>query len=87
MFTIGHFFIGIFIVALGVLMVKYSYQVVGFTGRQVWIESKLGQGTTYFVYKMFGVLAIFGGFIYAVGLYNSFMFWLFTPLRHLLGAG
>ena len=85
MFTVGHFFTGIVIVILGTAMIKYSYQVVNFTGRQDWIESKLGSGSTYFVYKMFGLIAVFIGFIYAVGLYDPFMTWLFGPLRGALG--
>lgn len=67
-------------------MVKYSYQVVGFTGRQDWIESKVGQGSTYFVYKIFGIIAIFGGFLYAINLYAPFLTWFFSPLRGLLGG-
>ena len=86
MFTWGHFFIGLVGIGLGVAMVKFSYQVAGFTGRLDWIESKLGSGSTYFFYKMFGLIMIFVGLLLATGLYGPFMTGLFAPLRGFFGG-
>jgi hypothetical protein len=86
MFTIGNFIIGILMVAAGVLTLKFNYQVVGFTGRPEWLESKLGQGSTYFAYKIFSVLLIIIGMLYATGLTAPFFGWLFSPLKHVFGG-
>ena len=80
MFTWPHLFIGLIVLVLGIAMVKYSYQVANYTGRQAWIENRLGSGSTYFAYKMFGLLSIFIGVLYATGLSGAFGNWIFSPL-------
>jgi len=86
MFTIGNFIIGILMIGAGVLTLKYNYQVVGFTGRPEWLEDKLGQGSTYFAYKIFSVLLIIIGMLYATGLSGAFFGWLFSPLKNVFGG-
>jgi hypothetical protein len=74
---------GAIAVALGTLMLKYNYQLVGFTGRQDWIENKLGSGTTYFAYKVLALLIIIGGLLYASGLYKPVLETLLSPIANL----
>ncbi len=75
---------GLLAVIAGTLMLKFNYQLVGFTGRQDWIESKFGSGTTYLAYKLLAILVVFAGILMATGLATPFFTWLFSPLRHVL---
>ena len=84
MFSFTNLGIGIIVVAIGVVSLKYNFQVVGITGRQDWIERRLGGGSTYFAFKLFSVLAIFAGLIFMTGLSTPFFTWLLSPLRGLL---
>jgi hypothetical protein len=86
MFSFGNFIVGLIVAALGVLFVKYNYQIVGMTGRQDWIENTLGAGSTYFVFKIMGVIVIFGALLYGTGLLEPVMGWLFSPLVDALGG-
>ena len=74
---------GLMAVGVGILLLKFNFQVVGFTGRQDWIESKLGSGSTYFAYKIFALMVIFGGSLYATGLGTPFFTWFLSPLTSL----
>ena len=74
---------GLLAIVIGVLALKFNFQLVNMTGRQDWIESKLGGGSTFFVYKLFAVCIIFGGVLYLTGFGNAFFGWLFSPLRGL----
>ncbi len=81
---IENFLWGMLAVGLGILILKFNYQLVGFTGRQDWIESKLGQGSTYLAYKLFAVMLVLGGLVVALGLSDLVFGWLLSPLRGLL---
>lgn len=80
-FSFSAFITGILVAAAGALALKYNYQLVGFTGHQDWIESKLGAGSTYGVYKILSILLAIGGVIYAVGLGDATFGWLLSPLN------
>jgi len=73
---------GLLAIVAGIVMLKFNYQLVGLTGRQDWIESKLGAGTTYLVYKILAVVVVFIGILVATGLGTPFGNWLFSPLKH-----
>ena len=76
--------ISILLVVFGVLSLKYNFKLVGFTGRQDWIESKLGSGTTYFFFKMLSLLMIISGILYITGLGDPIVRWLLSPLANML---
>lgn len=80
-FTLSGFVIGLLAAGAGALALKYNFQLVNLTGHQDWIESKLGAGSTYGVYKIVSVLLALGGVIYAVGLGDAVFGWLFSPLK------
>ena len=86
MFTIGNLITGIIMIALGVVSLKFNYQLVGFTGRQQWIESKIGPGMTYFAFKVFSIVLIIIGMLYATGLATPFFTWVFSPLTSVFGG-
>ena len=79
MFTWSHFFVGLIAAALGTLALKFNFQLANLTGRQDWIESKLGSGSTYGVYKILAILIAIGGLIYAVGFGDTVLGWLLSP--------
>ena len=58
MFNLSHFLLGLFLIACGVVMMKFNFKLVDITGRQDWIEDKLGSGTTYLAYQVFAVSLI-----------------------------
>jgi hypothetical protein len=82
-FTLANFFWGLLAAGVGVLGVKYTFQVVGITGRQDWLERYTGQGTTYFMFKMFFLLIAIGGILFASGFGGGVMNFIFSPLRHI----
>ena len=79
--TIQHLFFGAIAIALGVTALRYNYQLVNMTGRQDWIESKLGSGSTYLAYKLFSLVIIIGGILYFTGLGTPVFQWLLSPLN------
>jgi hypothetical protein len=83
-FTVQNLFIGLLLVGIGTLTLVYNYQIVGYTGRQDWIEYRLGGGTTYLVFKLFSILVVAFGVLLATGLGGSAASWLLSPLTHLL---
>lgn len=87
MFDLHHIFYGLLFIVIGVVSLKYNYQLVGFTGHPEWIESKLGSGSTYAVYKMLSVLIILGAIIYMIGAGDAVMNWLLSPIAGFFHGG
>lgn len=83
MLSLMHFFYGLLAVGIGTLTLKYNYQLVNLTGRQDWIESKLGSGSTYLAYKLLALLIVIFGILYAIGLDGPVLKALFSPLQGL----
>lgn len=51
-------------IGAGVVGLKYTFQIVGFTGKPSWIEYRMGSGSTYTVYKLISVLIALWGILY-----------------------
>jgi len=86
MFSFAHLIYGFIMIGLGVVGLKYNYQIVGFTGRQDWIESKLGGGSTYLAYKLFALFLVIFGLLLATGLADPVLTTLFSPLKNTFSA-
>lgn len=78
---------GILAIIVGIFLLKYNYQLVGYTGRQDWIESKLGSGSTYLAYKLLALVIVIGGLLAVTGLGGSVLNWALSPLRHFITPG
>lgn len=78
--VIMNFIYGMLITALGVVMLKYNYQLVGITGRQDWIEKYLGSGSTYLAFKLVSVVLVFGGILFGFGLLDNILDPILMPL-------
>jgi hypothetical protein len=86
MFTWSNFFIGLGIFAAGVALVKYSYQLLRFSGEQEWIERYAGAGSTNGIYKIFGVILVIIGLLVATGFGNNVMSFFFSPLKNIFSG-
>lgn len=86
MFTLSHFLLGLFLIACGVVMVKFNFKLVGITGRQDWIEDKLGSGTTYLAYQIFAVTLVIIGITLVSGLSDNLFDTLLSPLNGLFSG-
>lgn len=71
---------GLIAIVLGVITLKYNFQIVNNTSRLEFIEDKLGYGTTYLVYKILSVLLVLGGILYLTGLYRPVLDWALAPI-------
>jgi hypothetical protein len=81
MFSLSHLIIGFFMVAFGVIAVKYTFQLANLTGSQDWLERFTGPGSTYGVYKIFGVLIAIFGLLFATGFGGGVLNFLLSPLK------
>ncbi len=70
-------------IIIGTLALKYNYQLVNNTSRLEFIESKLGYGSTYTVYKLLSLLLVAGGILYLTGFGDDALAWLTSPLASL----
>ena len=75
---------GTLLIVLGVVTLKYNYQIVNFTGRQDWIERYLGSGTTYFAFKLISIIVVLSGILYLTGFGEPVLRYLLSPLSNLL---
>lgn len=70
-------------VAVGTLMVKYTFWLSNTTGPLQWLENYTGGGSTYGIYKLLGVILALIGLMVATGLGDNVMNFLFSPLKQL----
>lgn len=75
-----HFILGATAIGLGIVMLKYNYQLVGFTGNIGAVEKYLGYGMTYAFFKIVAVFLCIGGFLYMFGLADPILRWMLSPL-------
>jgi hypothetical protein len=72
-------FIGIFLFALGVVMVLKSEWLLSFFGRIAWAEEKLGyEGGTRLFYKLLGLGLILMAFMIISGRLFTIFDWIFA---------
>lgn len=83
MLTISGIIYGILAIVIGTLLLIYTFQIVGFTGNQDWIEKYLGAGSTYLAYKIFGIILVLGGILAATGLLHGILELVLSPLKGL----
>lgn len=60
-------FILILSIIIGIIFIKYSYQMVQIAGHIRWAEDKLGAASSYTVWKLIGMIIIVLGAMYGFG--------------------
>ncbi|HEX3082798.1 MAG TPA: hypothetical protein VHQ86_06155 [Candidatus Saccharimonadia bacterium] len=83
MFSFSHLIIGLVMMGLGILGVKYTFWIHNLTGPQQWLERYTGSGSTYGVYKIFFALLVCVGILFASGFGDNVMGFLFSPFTRL----
>ena len=68
-------FWGLVGIAIGVLVLKYTYPLVNFFGKASWAEKYFsgGLGGTYFLFKLIGILIILFSALYMVGILDNLL--------------
>ena len=87
MSLLQNIFTGAVLIAVGAITLKYNYKIVNIFGRQDWVESRLGGGTTFAFFKILSVGITLVGVLYITGLGVPFFTWVLSPLRGLFGGG
>ncbi len=54
-------------IIIGIVFIKYSYQMVKIIGHIRWAEDKLGTASSYTVWKLIGMIIIALGAMYGFG--------------------
>jgi hypothetical protein len=81
MFSFTNLIIGLAMIAVGILMVKYTFWLANTTGPMQWLERYTGGGSTYGIYKLFGVILAILGLLIATGFGDNVMGFIFSPLK------
>lgn len=87
MFTLSGFLVGITMVAIGILGVKYTFWIHNQTGPIGFIEKYAGSGSTFGVLKIFFALLVMVGIIWGSGFGHNIMSFLLSPFVSLLIPG
>src|SRR5690606_7425202 len=81
---ITNFIFGLLIVAIGVVMLKFNFQVSNMFSHNNVFERYMGSGATYFVMQVMSVLAVIFGLLMMFSLHDNLLSWLTSPLRNLI---
>ncbi len=79
---LGQIILGLLMVAGGVALLKYNYQVANSIHLRV-IEDHLGSGSGYLIWKVISVLVILAGFTVIFGFHDDILGWILSPLTNL----
>ncbi|HVQ43494.1 MAG TPA: hypothetical protein VMT30_00825 [Candidatus Saccharimonadia bacterium] len=87
MFTLSGLLIGLSMVALGILGIKFTFWIHNVTGPLDFLERYTGSGSTYGIYKILSVLLVMIGIIWATGFGHNVMDFIFSPFVNLFRPG
>lgn len=80
---ITNFIFGLLIIGVGVLMLKFNFQVSNMFSHNNVFERYMGSGATYFVMQVVSVLAVIFGLLMMFSLHDNLISWLVSPLTNL----
>jgi hypothetical protein len=82
--NIGGVFIGLLLVAIGLLTLKYNRQVASALGTPTFLYKYFGPGREYGFYVLLSFVVIFLGFFVMFGLFGIITDLVFKPFRGLI---
>jgi len=77
----SNFLFGLFVIAIGVGLLRFNFKLTNSFSRSNWFERNLGSGSTYIVFQLVAVLAVILGVLIMFGLGDNVMEWIFSPIR------
>lgn len=80
---ITNFIFGLIIIGIGVLLLKFNFQVSNMFSHYNAFERYLGSGATYMVMQVMAVLAVIFGLLMMFSLHDNLVGWLLSPLTNL----
>lgn len=83
--TVHGFILGLLFAASGFAVVRYTPWIVQNVAVIGWVEQHMASGASYFVYRLLGLVLIFGGLLYSVNLLNTVVRALFGWIFNALG--
>jgi hypothetical protein len=81
--VVANIFLGFILIAVGVIMLKFNFQLTNTVGRNNVFERRLGNGSTYVVMQLVSLLTILWGFFLIFGLHDNVLGWLLSPITGL----
>lgn len=73
--------VGLILVVIGGVSLKYNYLLVNNTFRLERVETLMGSGSTYLVFKLISMLLIIAGIATMAGFTDDILNWAASPLR------
>ena len=74
--------LGLFVMIIGFLMVKYTTVLMSWFGEVPFAEKHFGQGGSYFFWKLIGVLVVFIGIFIATNVISDLLESIASILTH-----
>jgi hypothetical protein len=73
--------VGLLLIGIGTVSLKYSNQIVDMFGHLPSLERKLGAGSSYAVIKFLSVLIVLFGCLYLTNTHGPVLRFIFAPLQ------
>ena len=81
MSILGQFLLGAILIAVGILLLKYNYQVTN-NLRISFAEQHMGSGGSYLLWKIIAVVVIIAGLTVMFGFHDNVLEWIFSPITN-----
>jgi hypothetical protein len=79
----GQIILGLLIIAAGVMILKYNYQVAN-SIPMTFADRYMGGGGSYSIWKITAILIILIGFSVLFGIYDNILGWIVSPLTNVI---
>jgi hypothetical protein len=84
MSVLNNIFVGLILVGLGFVMIKFNQSIAGTLGTPVFLNRYFGPGREYSFYKLLALLLMVLGGFFIFGLFGIIADFIFSPFRGLL---
>ena len=77
---IANFFLGALLVVLGILGVRYNAQITHMFPKSMFLENRVGMGSTFWLFYLIAFLVIIFGFLMMFSLHDDVIGAIFGPI-------